>query len=92
VKLQKRSKLRIYLDILQILINELKDSSHISLTRVAHKANLPYDRFRNCLDYLIQVGMVSRKDGKLVVTEKGLEYIEESKKITDFLRRMGLVY
>jgi predicted transcriptional regulator len=54
-------------------------------------ANLPYDRFQNCLDHLIQVGMVSHKDEKLVVTEKGLEYIAEFKKITDFLKRMGLL-
>jgi predicted transcriptional regulator len=35
--------------------------------------------------------MVSRGGGKLVVTEKGLEYIEEFERITIFLRRMGLL-
>jgi predicted transcriptional regulator len=79
------------LDVLQIFCKELKNDGYPSLTRVAHEANLPYDRFQNCLDYLIQVGMVSHKDEKLVVTEKGLEYVEEFKKITDFLKRMGFL-
>jgi predicted transcriptional regulator len=91
VKVEKRGKFKIYFDVLQLLDNEMKSGDKPSFTRVAHEANLPYDRFRNCLDYFIQVGMVSRKDEKLVVTEKGLEYVEEFKKITDFLRQMGLL-
>jgi len=91
VKVQKRSKFQIYFDILQLLDGETKSGNKPSLTKIAHGANLPYDRFRNCLEYLIQVGMISRKNGELVVTKKGLEYIEEFKKITAFFRRMGLL-
>ena len=90
MKLQKRSKLRIYFDVLKILREELNQNGHPSLTRVAHGANLPYDRFRNCLEHLIQVGMVSRGDEKLIVTDKGCEFIQEFERITDFLERMGL--
>jgi len=90
VKVQKRSKLQIYFGVLKILREELKQNGHPSLTRVAHVANLPYDRFRDCLDYLIQVGMVSRGGEKLIVTDKGCEFIQEFERINDFLRRMGL--
>ena len=91
MKVEKRGKIRIYFDVLRLLLKELKDSGHPSLTRVAHEANLPYDRFQNCLEGLIQLGMVSRGGGKLVVTEKGLEYIGEFEKIAIFLRHMGLL-
>ena len=91
MKVEKRSKLQIYFDILQLLCEELKESGKVSPTRVAHKANLPYDRFRNCLDHLIQLGMVSRVGKKLVVTEKGLEYIQGYEKMINFLKRMGLL-
>lgn len=91
MKVEKRGKIRIYFDVLRLLLKELKDSGHPSLTRVAHEANLPYDRFQNYLEHLIQLGMVSRREGKLVVTEKGLEYIGEFEKIAIFLRHMGLL-
>ena len=91
MKLQKRSKLRIYFDVLRILRAELIKNGNPSLTRVAHAANLPYDRFGNCLEHLIQVGMVSQRDQKLILTDKGCEFIQEFERINDFLKRMGLL-
>jgi predicted transcriptional regulator len=91
MKVQKRAKLRIYFDVLKVLREELKENAYPSLTRVAHQSNLPYDRFRDCLEHLIQVGMVSRGDEKLIVTDKGCEFIQEFEKIIDFLKRMGLL-
>lgn len=87
----KRSSSKIYFDILLVLCEELKNDKP-SLTRVAQKANLPYDRFQKRLNQLIQLGLVSRgQDQKLSVTEKGLEFIAEYMKITDFLRKIGLL-
>lgn len=91
LKVEKRSRFRIYFDVLQLLCEEIRESDKPSPTRIAHKANLPYDRFRNYLDYLIRLGMISREGEKLVVTQKGLEYIQEFERITDFLSRMGLL-
>lgn len=92
MKSEKRTKLQIYFDILRLLCEELKSSNGLSVTRVAHKANLPYDRFRNCLDDLIRLGMVSRGPaGELAVTDKGLACVQEYRRLNDFLRRMGLL-
>lgn len=92
MKGEKRNRFEIYFDILRLLCEELKLGDKPSPTRVAHEANLPYDRFQDCLDYLIQLNMVSRgSGGKLVVTRKGLEYVQEYQRINDFLRRMGLL-
>ena len=90
MKVQKRTKARIYFDVLRILRAELTKNGNPSLTKVAHAANLPYDRFGNCLEHLVQVGMVSQRDEKLIVTDKGCEFIQEFERITDFLERMGL--
>jgi len=91
MKVEKRSKFEIYFDILQLLCDEIREGNKPSPTRVAHKANLPYDRFQSCLDHLNRLGMVSREGGKLVVTKKGLEYVQEYERMTDFLRRMELL-
>ncbi|MEM3578281.1 MAG: winged helix-turn-helix domain-containing protein [Candidatus Bathyarchaeia archaeon] len=91
MKVEKRSKVQIYFDILQILCDEAKNEKP-SLTKVAHLANLPYDRFQKCLHQLVQLGMVScAEGGKIFVTEKGLEYIDECMKFNNFLKKMGLL-
>ena len=91
MKVEKRNKADIYFAILQLLHRNVEPNGKLSLTRTAHVANLPYDRFQNYLNHLVQLDMVSRQDEKLVVTEKGLEFIQEYKKVTSFLRRMGLL-
>jgi predicted transcriptional regulator len=91
MKSEKRSKCQIYLDVLQVLSEEIKMNNKFSLTRIAHRTNLPYDRFQNCMDRLIQLDMVSHdSNGRYVVTGKGLEYMEEYSRINEFLKRMGL--
>ena len=90
MKVGKRSRIQIYFDILRILSEELKNDKP-SLTRVAHIANLPYDRFQKCLNTLIQLDMVREQNGKFLVTKKGFEYINEYERINGFLRRMGLL-
>jgi len=91
MKMEKRTKFQIYFDVLTLLSREMKSGDLHVPTRVAHEANLPYDRFQRCLDHLCELGMLSNDPGKLVVTGKGLEYVREYEKINDFLRHMGLV-
>jgi predicted transcriptional regulator len=92
VKAEKRTRFHIYFDILRVLLEESKNDKTLSLTKAAHKANLPYDRFQEYLDELVRLGMISSmKKRAFFVTEKGLEYINEYRKIIDFLIRMGLL-
>ena len=91
MKVEKRSKADIYFAILRLLLVNTESNGKLSLTRVAHVANLPYDRFQNYLSTLVQLGMILRNNEKIVVTEKGLEFVDEYKKISSFLRRMGLL-
>jgi predicted transcriptional regulator len=92
MKAERRTKFQIYFDILEVLCQESKFSRNCSLTKVAHRANLPYDRFKASLESLIRLAMISKvSEGEFVVTGKGLEYVEEYKKINDFLERMGVL-
>jgi predicted transcriptional regulator len=90
LKLEKRSKIVIYFDILEALCERV-DGEVVCPTRISHKTNLPYDRFRSYLEELVHIGLVSRQGRDLVVTEKGLEYVEWHRSTTSFLKRMGLL-
>jgi len=85
----KRSKLRIYYDILKALNSE-SCNEHFSLTKISHMVNLPYDRFIKSLDMLIHLGMVSRVGKGFFVTEEGREYIKEFERMNAFLVSIGL--
>ncbi|MCW3999845.1 MAG: winged helix-turn-helix domain-containing protein [Candidatus Bathyarchaeota archaeon] len=86
----KRSKVDIYSAILDSLLLEQCKTGKASPTRIAHLANLPYNRFQKQLEKLIKAGMVNRTDDGLSVTEKGINCLNEIRKANDFLRRMGL--
>jgi len=87
---RKRTKFQIYLDILEALAEELKSEPSPQPSKLAHRVNLPYDRFRSCFDYLVQLGLISSNLGKkYAITEKGMEYMREVRRHNEFLRKMG---
>ena len=90
MRVYKRSKVQIYLDILDAVKLESAKYKKASPTRVSHLANLAYDRFQKILDHLIALGMVCQVGDGLMLTEKGTKCLEEMQKNNDFLRRMGL--
>ncbi len=86
----KRSKVDIYSAILECLCEEGAKNGKASPTRVAHRANIPYDRFQKIIDHLIEVGMARRVEEGLFITEKGLKCLHQIHKTNEILRRMGL--
>jgi predicted transcriptional regulator len=87
----KRSKTEIYADILSAVQLESAQYKKASPTRVAHKANLPYDRFKKILHQLADLQMVTITKEGIVTTEKGTKCLEQIQKNNEFLRRMGLL-
>jgi predicted transcriptional regulator len=61
-----------------------------SPTRVAHRANLPYDRFQKILEQLMETDLVQKTDSGLLITEKGVKCLHQMQQTNEFLRRMGL--
>lgn len=61
-----------------------------SPTRVAHRANLPYDRFQKVLEHLLETDLVEKTDNGLLITDKGIKCLQHMQQTNEFLRRMGL--
>jgi len=86
----KRSKVDIYSDILECICSEGGKIGRASPTRVARRANLPYDRFQKFLEHFIELKMVNRTEDGLQITAKGVDCLEQICQSKEFLRRMGL--
>ncbi len=86
----KRSKVDIYSAVLESICSEGGKMDKASPTRVAHRANLPYDRFQKIIDQFVQSELISRSDDGLQITLKGLKCLDQIHKSNEFLRRMGL--
>ena len=86
----KRSKVDIYSAILEYTCREGGKLGRASPTRVARRANIPYDRFQKIMDHFINLEMVNKTDKGLLITGKGLRCLKEMKKSNEFLKGMGL--
>jgi len=89
-KIARRDKMKIYNDLLSILESENK-KEEIVLTRLQLKLNVPYDRFKEYLDQLRDLGLIKDKNSP-ILTNKGKQYIREYEKVLDFMKRMGITY
>lgn len=87
-KLPRRDKLKIYGDLLSIL-NEMS-TEKVVLTRVQLRINVPFDRLKNYIAELKELGLI--QDKTLRLTAKGKQYLKEYEAVLDFMARMGLTY
>jgi predicted transcriptional regulator len=90
MKIQKRDKMKIYGDILQILLIE-SGNEKIILTRIQLKINMPFIRMKKYFLDLKELGLIE-DEISLKVTEKGLQYLHEYEAVLSFMKRMGIGY
>jgi predicted transcriptional regulator len=90
MKISRRDKLKIYADLLAALKDEAKNEK-IVLTRVQVRINVPYDRLKNYISDLNNLGLIQDETSP-TLTEKGKRYLEEYEKVLDFVKRMGIQY
>ncbi len=84
-----RSRVRIYYDILDAVLNQ----GSARITAIMRDANLPYDRLQKYLEELVEKGLLARHpdDPSLFhVTERGLRFIEEFQRFMRLARAFGL--
>ena len=86
----KRSRVDIYYDVLDLLCQEGAKLGQASPTRVARRANLPYDRFQKIISHFVDVNMVRRTDDGLLITPSGLKCLRQMRQTNELLRRLGL--
>jgi predicted transcriptional regulator len=89
-KISRRDKLKIYGDLLSVLSDEDKNEK-IVLTRVQIRINVPFDRLKNYIFQLIELGLI-QDETSLRLTEKGRQYLIEYERVLDFMKRMGISY
>lgn len=88
--IQRRDRVKIYGDLLSILYAET-NSDKIVLTKVQVQINVPFDRLKNYISELNQLGLI--EDTVLLkLTEKGRQFLREYEEVLDFMKRMGLIY
>ena len=89
-KIARRDRLKIYGDLLSILYAESKEEK-IILTHVQIQIKVPFDRLKNYISELKDLGLIQDKT-TLRLTEKGKEYLKEYGKVLNFMKRMGISY
>jgi predicted transcriptional regulator len=90
MRIGRRDKLKIYGDLLTILYNE-REKESIVMTKVQTQLQVPYDRLKRYIRELCELGLID-DEVSLNVTEKGMEYLREYRKILAFMRKIGLTY
>jgi predicted transcriptional regulator len=86
----RRDKMKIYGDLLSILSAEPKSEKMI-LTHIQVKMNVPFDRFKQYLSDLEELGFIENQ-ASLKLTNKGKRYLEDYRKILDLMDHMGISY
>jgi predicted transcriptional regulator len=90
-KIPRRDKLKIYGDLLYVLRREGNEKERVVLTRVQVQVNVPFDRLKNYITELRELGLIEGKMS-LELTEKGKQYLMEYERVLEFIKRMGLTY
>ncbi len=89
-KIPRRDRLKIYGDLLSVL--DIADSTEkLVLTRVQAQVNVPFDRLKNYISEVKQLGLV-QGGADLRLTQKGRQYLREYEAVLEFMKRMGLTY
>jgi len=82
--------MKIYNDLLSILESE-NSQEEIVLTRLQLKLKVPYDRFKEYLSQLRNLGLITDENFP-ELTKKGKQYIRDYEKVLDFMKRVGITY
>jgi predicted transcriptional regulator len=82
----RRSKLEIYVDILEVLVHQ----GQLKLTHVMYKANLNYSALEKMLEFLIKQGLVEekiiRKSKKFyAITLRGIKVLKQFREFKEVL-------
>ncbi|MDP3966305.1 MAG: winged helix-turn-helix domain-containing protein [archaeon] len=88
----KRDKLEIIKDILRII---KENHGHIKMTPLLRKSNLSSRRFADYKSELIERSLISevedkKKGREILITEKGMEFLEKYRAIVNFINEFDL--
>jgi predicted transcriptional regulator len=83
--LERRTRYDIYADILEVVM----ERGVMGVTRISYGANLPVDRAKEALEFLVQKGMLKEEEyggsRGYVITAKGGEYVQAHRTVKRFI-------
>jgi predicted transcriptional regulator len=88
-KKTRRNKMKIYGYLLFTLQTEKRSLDKVVLTHIQTKVNVPFDRLKSYISDLEDLGFIEDQLS-FNLTQKGKQYLDEYKKILDFMERMGI--
>ena len=81
---QRRTKYDIYADVIEVIVRK----GLCSLTRISYGANMPVDRAKKILNFLVSHGFINEVNTddrkKYRATKWGLEYLETFRRMRKF--------
>jgi len=83
----KRSKLQIYYEIFDAIIQDKQDNEKISKTRVQFKSNTSYDKLLRYLDEMDQKGII-KKEKEIEVTDIGLQFYNDYSRVNNLINEI----
>lgn len=89
MKTKRRDKMKIYGDLLILLLTEAPQRKNVS--KILTKCNVPFTRFKKYISELKELDLIENET-TLKVTEKGIDYLHEYEALLSFMKRMGISY
>lgn len=87
---ERRDRARIYAEILENILHASSAGEKPTITRIQTKVNVPFVRFREYINDLEKKNLI-KIETEIVLTEKGIEYLKEYRKVREFLERFGMI-
>ena len=88
------SRYRSQAGIVYDILNTIAEEGPMSPTRIMYGARLPYDRLKNMLEHLEEQGLVKKivEDDRVFydLTPKGVEVLEELRRVRRLLQSIGI--
>lgn len=83
--------MRIYADILENIHYLYLSGKRPTITGIQTKVNVPFVRFKEYVEDLEKKGLLKKIETEILLTEKGIQYLNEYRKVREFLEKFGMI-
>jgi len=87
----RRDRVRIYADILGNIHGIHLSGKKTTVTGIQTKVNVPFLRFKEYIEDLERKGLLIKTETEIALTERGIQYLEEYRKVREFLEKFGMI-
>ena len=88
---ERRDRVRIYADILENIHYLNSSGKRPTITGIQTKVNVPFVRFIEYVEDLEKKGLLKKIETEISLTEKGIQYLNEYRKVREFLEKFGMI-